>query len=139
MKKSKKKVITIISVCMIIPIIIHMVLYHISHHEDIDYTDVERIEIWANYYDIPPEYTKPGDIKKVLRKIKGINYYKNPDVDRLQESPTANIKIVYKDGTTKEITYAGGIVITQPNKVYWVDLVEKAIFFETLPGSHYEY
>ena len=138
MKKTKKRMIIILAFIGIV-LIIHTVLYYISHHEDIDYTDVERIEIWANYYDIPPEYTKPGDIKKVLRKIKGINYYKNPDVDRLQESPTANIKIVYKDGTTKEITYAGGIVITQPNKVYWVDLVEKAIFFETLPGSHYEY
>ena len=138
MKKTKKRMI-IILVFIGIVFIIHTVLYYISHHEDIDYTDVERIEIWSLDYDIPPEYTKPRDIKRVLRKIKGINYYKNPDVDRLQESPTANIKIVYKDGTKKEITYAGGIVITQPNKVYWVDLVEKAIFFETLPGSHYEY
>ena len=138
MKKTKKRMIIILAFIGIV-LIIHTVLYYISHHEDIDYTDVERIEIWSLDYDIPPEYTKPRDIKRVLRKIKGINYYKNPGVDQLQESPTDNIKIVYKDGTTKEITYAGGIVITHPDEVYWVDLVEKAIFFGTLPGSHYEY
>lgn len=118
---------------------------YLEYHDYNNYSNVECVKIEYQTYSGEPldkKYVQPDGIKKILKKIKRINFYKDPEESPLQESPTERITISYKDGTEKEIWFAGGIVLINKGifgsdsyevKTYFVGLVEKGKFFHTLP------
>lgn len=124
-------------------IILHLLLYFLSHHEYDNYLDVESVWIIRHMgTTIYREYIQPNDIKKILRKIKGINFYEDSEDSPLYESPTEIITISYKNGNKKQFLIAGGYVHictgtlgsdSYKVKHYCIELIEKEIFMRTLP------
>lgn len=147
MNESVKKVRRVIIIVIAILLILQILLYAFSHHEKDNYADVESVTVYnIAYYFLESQctefkYTKSKDIKKLLRKIRGINLYKTSE-PFYAKTPDAEIIISYKNGTEKVITFTGGCVHVSTGvfetdsytiKDYSYSLVESLIFFNTLP------
>lgn len=122
-----------------IVVILQVLLYLLSHHEYDFSFNVKRVYIETDELQI--EYTKPDDIKRILRKIRGLNFYRPIGEPSFVETPTERIIISYKDAQEKEIVVRGDIQVikgiygtdTYSVSEYTYSLHEWTRFFNTLP------
>lgn len=117
-----------------------MLLVLFSHHEYDDYLDVERVYIETDKLSI--KYTEPDDIKKILEKIGGVNFYRFFGNPTYNKTPDYEIIITYKDTSRKKIVISGGNVLICTG-IYGTDSYNVSIYtysyyelknlFNTLP------
>lgn len=82
-----------------------------SYHEDINYSNIEKIQysrFLGDYRVI--EYTDDEEIKMILQKMQHLNFYP-VGISSLQESPTASINIMYSNNCEKKFSIAGAKVL----------------------------
>lgn len=135
----KKKIIIIIMCILIVNIIGVFIIKCLSYHENIDYSTVKKIQYEQYIGEYKTfEYINAEEIKRISQKIQHLNFYRAKE-ERLQESPTALIRIVYKDNSVKKISIAGMTVLiteTRNNQsikrdkcIYYVNAMKiKAMF-----------
>lgn len=100
----KKKIVIILSVVFIIAIIINLLLYCVSYHEENNYLQISSMKFSSDnkYIDCNTE----KEIKNMEHKLRKINFY-HSNMQHLQESPEYSIIIIYNNGIRKEINVAG--------------------------------
>ena len=92
-------------------ILILILLYSISYHEKIDYTEISSIILEDSK---PIICTTEDEIRDITNRISKINFYPSKS-ENLQDSPDNTIIINYKDGRKKiiNISYVNALFIVQ--------------------------
>lgn len=97
---------------IILFIIINIVLYLISHHERIDYRDVEEVTCMQYLGDsIKKQFITEAEIKRFLNMIKKVNFYPLNSETALQESPTSEIRIITTSREKISFLFTGNVVL----------------------------
>ena len=97
---------------ILIFIIINIALYLISHHERIDYRDVEEVICMQHLGDsIRKEFVTEDAIKRFLNMIKKVNFYPLNGETALQESPTSEIRIITTSREKISFLFTGNVVL----------------------------
>lgn len=103
MKRICKLLIIICTICFMAIVLSNC----FSHYESFNYSEIKGIQYiqYLGEYEVK-EYVDYEDIKNVSQKLQKLRFYPSKN-QKLQESPTASLYILYMNGSKKIVKIAG--------------------------------
>lgn len=137
MKRIYKLFTIMCTICLIVVVLSNC----FSRHESFNYSEIKEIQYtqYLGKHEVK-EYVNYEDIKNISQKLQKLRLYPAKKDQRLQESPTASIYILYMNGSKKIVDIAGMMAmiknITSNNgtsegngSIYYINPISvKAIF-----------